>query len=202
MEVNEARTQLAEICKQVALYFDGWTLSKQGEAYDHRWQLMRDGMQISLSLDWRKKDRLNISTWSWPKYTRMERGEVKAETIYPNSLYDPKETSPEISVAWARGPEAIAKEIKRRFLPEYERIYARCFEKAASYQKHEDEARATWESVCAEIACDSRHNRHYVNAGGDLNLTVENRNGSIHIEGYVKTPDQLKGIIDALKGGN
>ena len=131
MEVNEARTQLAEICKQVALYFDGWTLSKQGEAYDHRWQLMRDGMQISLSLDWRKKDRLNISTWSWPKYTRMERGEVKAETIYPNSLYDPKETSPEISVAWARGPEAIAKEIKRRFLPEYERIYARCFEKAS-----------------------------------------------------------------------
>jgi hypothetical protein len=198
-EVN--KIELAKVCNALAKHFDGWTLEETGETFDYRWKLRRNGMEIGLSLDWSKKDRLNIATWAWPKYTKLDRGEVRSETITPSSLYDPKESSPSISVAWNRGPEVIAKEIKRRFLPEYERIYARCAEKAASYQKHENESRQNWENICAAIGKDTRHNRHYVSAGGDLNVTVENRNGSAHIEMYCNA-DQLVKIIRILKGTN
>jgi hypothetical protein len=202
--MNEVdRIELAKVCMGIAKHFDGWVLEETGETFDYRWKLRRNGMEIGLSLDWSKKDRLNIATWAWPKYTKLDRGEVRSETITPSSLYDPKESRPSISVAWNRGPEVIAKEIKRRFLPEYERIYARCAEKAASYQKHENESRANWQAICSAIKVDPNHNRHYVTTNDKENrsVTIENRNGSAYIETYCNA-DQLVKIIAALKGTN
>jgi hypothetical protein len=49
---------------------------------------------------------------------------------------------PSISVTIARGPEAIAKEIKRRFLPEYLPLLAKAIVKRDSREAYENQTRA------------------------------------------------------------
>lgn len=189
-------SDLTQLCKQVATHFDGWTLVEDGESFDGRWKLRRDGMEICLRLDWAKKDRLTVKTWGWPSYKDDSR--IDKVIVYPRDL-SPREADPDISVAWARGAEVIAKEIKRRFLPEYERIYALALAKATRAQEQINEARANWEAACKVIGASPSGNVHYVESNGKRDLTVENRNGSTYISTYV-TPEQLAHVVKALRG--
>lgn len=204
MDIIEMRAQLEEVALGIARFMpEGWTLEvpKAEDDISDRKFFRKGAMRIGISLDWQKKDRLNISTWTWPTYTAKDRYNdrgMRTETVWPRDLWDPEEKgSPDISVAVSRGPEVIAKEIKRRFLPEYERIWARCKKKADSYQRDNDTANAQWEEVCKLLGKDPKYDNHY-NALGPFG--VQNSNGSLKLEGYV-TLEQLKALakLDVLR---
>ena len=188
------------ICENIAKYFPGWALEKSGESYDYRHTLTNpDGLQICLSTSRHDREpRLRVSTWTWPKYIRLERGEQRSETVFPNSLYDPKESAPEITCALNRPAEKLAAEIKRRFLPEYIRIWTRAKERADQCQEHENRSIHQWMTVCRELKLDPKHNHHYISVGGDHNVTIENNNGSLKMEFYANK-DQVLRVVAALK---
>jgi len=119
----------------------------------------------------------------------------------PNSLYDPKESSPNISCSLNRPAESIANDIKRRFLSDYIRIYQRCLERAQAHQAHEDSSRSQWLEICTALRLDADRDRHYVSTGKDAHsITLENRNGSLHLEFYADK-EQVLGVIAAMKNG-
>lgn len=72
-----------------------------------------DGYGLYLKLIWNKPDRIEVSG-IWPK-------DAKGQLMIPYIPYgaSAKQHRPEITVALARGAEAVAEEIKKRFLPEY-----------------------------------------------------------------------------------
>jgi hypothetical protein len=193
-------TELLALAGAIAAQMEGWTLQPPKE---DRWYmlLVRDEMQIGIKRDSSgKRDRVNISTWSWPKYTKYERGEARQEQVTPTSLYDPKESAPSISCAMARGADAITKEIKRRFLPDYERIWKRCTERAEAYGRAEVNARESWVAIC-KAAGQARpvNGWIYAELKKGVTLRIENRSGSGHISQDFTAP-QIAAIIEALKG--
>lgn len=193
MDLLEKRAKLDQLALGIDRYLpDGWTLftPKEEDTISDRAFFVKGDLKFGISLNWGKPDRLDISTWTWPSYTRMERRDIRREIIYPNSLYEPKETSPAISVSATKGYDVIAKDIARRFLPEYERIYARCKEKADNYQAHEDRSRDQWQDVCHILNKDPKSDSYYSALGP---LTVANRSGSIYVEGYIGM-EQLRAI--------
>src|SRR6266853_481848 len=92
-------TEVIALGKEVAKLLNGWEFQVDGDMRD-RCFFVSGQMKFGFNRDYSgKKDRLTISTWKWPEYTGIERGQPRKETIFPNSLYDPRESSPEISVA-------------------------------------------------------------------------------------------------------
>lgn len=53
---------------------------------------------------------------------------VDGSQFYPSQLYSPQVSSPSITVNADKSPEQIAKDIARRFLPDYRAVLARCLE--------------------------------------------------------------------------
>lgn len=194
--------ELSTLCSQVASYFPGWELEdpaiKHGNPPGNNYTLTRDGLVISLSVQYPDKSRITVGAWGWPEYYEMERGEMRSRRIAPSDLRNDKVSLSDITVAASRGALVIANEIKRRFLPEYERIFGRCLEVANKWQAASDKARLDWDAICKMIGKDPRHNSHYVSAGGDLNVHVENRSGVAHCTLDCEAGG-LRAVLDALK---
>ena len=194
MELIEMRQKLEALALEVSSHLPAeWTLQPPREDRDdndHKRFCNSLGMCFSIRWDWRTRERIVATAWEWPTYKKLERGEVRSQTIRPRDLWDPKETgSHDITVAYSRGAKALAEEIKRRLLPEYERVWKRCKEKADNYQQHEDKAEAQWQEVCKLLGKDATRKSHY-NAIGSL--SIDDRNGSLHIEGYISFEDLKK----------
>lgn len=62
-----------------------------------------------------------------------------------------KEDLPRISVNASRDPEAIAKDIARRFLPEYSRLYAACLVKKTEREEYRDDKKQQAEQILAAL---------------------------------------------------
>ena len=193
--------QFAAICEQIATQFPDWTLSKSGESYDYRHTLTHaSGMQISLSTSkYDKQPRLNVTTWTWPKYTKQDRGQERTETVTPSSLWNPKESGPSITCALNRPAEKLAAEIRRRFLPEYERVWQRCTERASEYQTHENNSASQWTAVCSALNLNPARDHHYVDTGSESRtVSIQNMNGSLRLEFYA-TQEQVLAVIAAMR---
>lgn len=197
MDIPVMRAKLEELALGISRYLPaGWSLEvpKEDDMNNDR-RFFRNGeMKFGISLDYGKPDRLNVSTWTWPGYTHMERGEIQTTTVWPHDLYDPKEDGIDITIGANRGADVIAKEIGRRFLPEYHRIWDRCWLKANQYQQHGDKSAAQWREVCRLLNKDPNHNNHYSALGP---LSIRNNNGSLSVEGYLSLP-QVKAIHTLL----
>lgn len=94
---------------------------------------------------WNSKDRFKISATDWPTYTDRE---DRLQHIRPGALWNPQENQPECTAARRRGGAAIAKDIERKILPEYERLYERCRTVASEWQISADK----FKSKCEEVA--------------------------------------------------
>lgn len=189
--------ELQETAKQVAkLLGDGWKYKPNDENRKYHAEIDRGGMKICLSLENKGKDwRFNVGMWGWPSYSTMERGESKTTVVWPRDIH-PQQESPSIGVSVTRGAEILTREIKCRFLPHYHRVYALCQARADAAQKHEDDQREQWERVCKSHKLDPTRNSFYDVAGSTISL--ENRSGSLHIEGYV-SENALAAILQAAK---
>lgn len=178
--------------KVAALLGKGWKAVADDEhPANHSALVNMIGMKISIRYTGGK---FSCSCWNWPSYTTMERGETKRVTIWPRDLRD-SQSGPSINVSASRGAQVLAAEISRRILPEYQRIWDLCSERARQAQEYGDNSRALWERVCKKLGVDSKHERHYNITGA---ISIEHRGESIHIDGYV-TEDFIDAIIAAAK---
>ncbi|KPL28988.1 MAG: hypothetical protein AMJ72_00055 [Acidithiobacillales bacterium SM1_46] len=130
------REQLAPVAEALG---NGWQLDPDPEEQDawSRWHYFSNGQgrQIVAEVVWNKPDRFEFRALGWPTYADPD---GRTMTVDPSTMWNPKESRPVISCARSRTPEAIARDIERRLLPEYERLYTRAEEIAADRQKSSD----------------------------------------------------------------
>ncbi len=195
------QTKLA-LAAEVAKHLTGWKVESDNGMQDNAVYLTDGVRQIRIGTGRNpNENRLSVQTWCWPKYMKRHdqynRQETR-ESISPHMLR-PQQESPSITVSGDKTPEQIAKDILRRFIPEYLRVWDLCQAEAFDRQEYEDRAVSGWAAVCKAIgpkATDLR-NSQYVDING-VHLRVENRSGMAHIEGDL-TAAQFEKLLAALK---
>src|SRR4029077_333144 len=106
---------------------------------------------------------------------------------------------PEISVSGERGAQAIAKEIKRRFLPAYLPLLAKAIARRVEANTYEDKTRANLamlaEIVGARLPEDHGRTTTYF-TGGDIQVSGD----SITLKLSSLSVEQAKQILEMMKG--
>jgi hypothetical protein len=106
----------------VVKHLDGWSIHMEGGEIpaEYRYFLTdAAGHGISMRRD-NRPGKIRVRG-HWPKYPDDENGSRFSSHSHPAQV---NESAPEICATETRGPEAIAREIKRRFLPGYFRIWS------------------------------------------------------------------------------
>ena len=114
-----------------------------------------------------------------------------------------------ISVTIARGYEVIAKEIKRRFLPEYDRIMTLALAQVQKDKEYKDAKRANLERMANAAghtlpAKDERYQRRddaFNVSFGHLSVEVKAGQSDIDIKIDNLTPAQAENLLQLLKQG-
>lgn len=99
-----------------------------------------EGRVFDLRPDWRTGKRIEVDG----DYPTTKRGGYMA------SAYN-GETNPKITVSATRPPEAIAKEIGRRFFPDFRERWAKVAKRAADYDDYEDNQAALLDRLADRI---------------------------------------------------
>lgn len=145
------------------------------------------------------KDRFKVTARLWPEYTEYhERGDPSKKTVTPYELRDPNEPSPSITVDSFRSHTAIINEIKRRFLPNYERLYKRCKERADTLQAHEDASRDGWSMICQMIGKSATDRRKVQYLPTQTYVRITQSGADAHLE-ITATPEVCAVIFAAIK---
>lgn len=128
-----ARAELTLIAEALG---EGWRLTDDNPGHPCRYFTLTNGQgrELLAEIPWNKTERFEFRPCEWPSYRNTEGRPV---TIDPAGLY-PRQQRPSCSVARSRAPEAIARDIGRKVLPEYERLYQMCEDRAAGYQRSSD----------------------------------------------------------------
>lgn len=105
-----------------------------------------DGRCVNINNSWySNKGRLNISG----DYPKDREGRYSGPRDWGVIAYN--ETGPSITVNASRAPEAIAKDIKSRFLPEYTRLFNLCLEKRTEREGYRGEEKAKAERILSAL---------------------------------------------------
>lgn len=207
-EQAEARKAYADLYNGVAAHLTGWRVvlpeeDANNRYYYERTRLKNDaGQTIYLKLD---RGKIHISG-SWP-----QRKQPGGPFVSPS---DVREESPSINCALGRGYEVIARDITRRFLPEYQRIWAKCQAKIEADERYENTRAANWARIAAmPVVKTSTHrqetgdviigkldhngSRNLSNGYGDVSMEGEN---SVKIELRSLPVDVAEIILRALEG--
>jgi hypothetical protein len=154
----------------------------------------KDGRGLHFAYVRGDSKRLRISTCGWPPYAEEDGQHCQ---FYPHQL-EGRPASPSITVAMARGGEAIMSEIAKRLLPEYGRLWTLCAREAASHQAYWQRKLANWTAMCKRLGCDPSRNRAYPNG---ISMSILNSGDtSVSIERLDVTHEQALAIV-ALLGG-
>lgn len=133
-EIHQLAHQLA------AELGDGWTVTCDPE--DRRPSLSHpDGRRLHVGRVWNQRDRVAVSG-----------------VLPPTDMYQPTRTS--ITVALARGPQTIAREITRRVLPEYDATYAEIVAFNRTQQDDRERRAAVLECLRVILGGHVREDRH------------------------------------------
>lgn len=140
-EKREYKQRMNALYEGIVKHLDGWSIHmREGESdWDYRLTLVSavNGQAIWLKFgSGANRGKIHVSG-SWPV------GKGQRWT----SPSDVREESPSINVTESRGYEAIAREIKRRFLPEYIRIFTKLVEKIERDEAYEDRKLSAWQRI-------------------------------------------------------
>jgi hypothetical protein len=203
----EAVTQELEVLRTEPIAGAVWTFTPDKDAWTVHID-RADGAKLYLSLESSKgyelKDRVSISG-------SLNIGRNGAfVTVYEGG----QRLSPgSITVALSRGPEAIAKEITRRLLPEYLRVYALAMAKLQADNAYDFEVSANLhllaKAVGTVVPSDKNPNNSYVEAQresisfhrGEAYGTIRVSNKTAQLELRSLTLTQAVHILSYIKGG-
>jgi hypothetical protein len=137
-EKQENIDQRRALCNGVAAHLPGWHVTESDNEYlGYRFKL-EDGTGHRVTLESsRTKGTWHVSG-HWPQRT------ANGSYYVPS---DVREESPSINVSTAKSHEQIARDISRRFLPEYVRIYALLTAKATEQNDYETRRAANWQRI-------------------------------------------------------
>lgn len=141
-KIARIRTLEAMATNVATLLGNGWRLESVDE-WGHYCKLVDDkGHSIHINNGTRKEGRYSISGG----YPSDEHGR---NLDYVRRAAGHNVELPKITVAWSRNPEAIAKDIIRRFLPDYLALYAKAEEKQRETNAYHNAAQATAKRIQA-----------------------------------------------------
>jgi len=105
--MDERKQKLIALAGQVLAYLTPWYIDHNHDYYNVKAV---------------HPDKPDAALWF-----NLDRGRLHIQGGYPQDFH-PYSGAPEISVSARRSPQSIAKDIHRRFLPDYLEVYARCME--------------------------------------------------------------------------
>lgn len=141
---TKPKVDLQGIAKQVASFLPGWTW--RGPLYEHTEDthaVIRnaEGAEVTISGNgWTRDGRLTISAGRWPK---SKKGDEFAPSRHGNS----GDEAPSITVAETRSAKEIAREVERRFLPDYLPLYAKMVERRDLTDVRQDSTKTASEKL-------------------------------------------------------
>lgn len=218
-EKAESIASRRQLYEGVAAHLPGWSVRETEDEYlGYRFRLVdsteASGPQVTIETG-RERGKWFISGY-WPL------GESGNGYMSPS---DVRETSPSIGVSNTKTFEQIAHDIKRRFLPEYLRVYGLLVAKKAERLAYTDRKRANWERVKASGMVDSPRGpfdpkNGYVDSNADprADVRLAGKNGETNYDaGYGEVRmtgessfelklsslplERLLNVLRALKGG-
>lgn len=139
---TKPKVDLEALAKEVASFLPGWTW--RGPLYEHTVEThaviaREDGASISINGNgWTSDGRVSITPGLWPK---SKKGEEFSPYRYSG------EGSPRITVAQGRPAKDIAREIERRFLPEYLPLYTKMLERRNATDVRQDSTQTASENL-------------------------------------------------------
>ncbi len=185
-EQQQKREQSIALYKGVAANLPGWTVFTPIDPHDPECiegcRLVNGPYKIDLRID---RGKVEVSGY-WPQAPN------NGPTTSPRDVH---ETGPEISCSLSRGPEAIARDITRRFLPEYVRIFAKCQERIDAHVAYESRKAANWAKLClaSPVVQTWRGSMQREDPRGDL-LLGEVGYGRVQMYGDTTVKFELTGI--------
>jgi hypothetical protein len=141
----ERLSNLKTLYRAVASHLSGWAAFSESRNGNETLGIRNttiSGMGVHLKIEDGANRGKVLVTGEWPQDG-------------PNGAYMPpssvQENSPSIRVALARGPEAIAKEITKRFLPDYIRIWHLCKGKLDNNLAYEKRKLDNWARIAKKV---------------------------------------------------
>ena len=153
------------------------------------------GKKISLSLKTygAERGKVHVSGW-WPQ----KDGTHGAFT----TPHDVNEESPSINCSLSKGYPAIAADIRRRFMPEYHRIYAKCSERIQNTLSYENKQAQNWAKISAVSSVEPHRNTDSMR--GDIRIgparsdedryNYDGGYGSIHMSSADSVQIELRSV--------
>lgn len=139
---TKPKVDIQRLAKEVAAFLPGW--SWRGPLYEHTTDshaaiARADGAEVVISGNgWARDSRLTIGAGNWPKTK-------KGEQCQPSGYGG--DQSPRITVSENRSAKDIAREIERRFLPEYLPLYAKMVERKEAIDARQASAKTKVQSL-------------------------------------------------------
>jgi hypothetical protein len=122
----------------------------------------------AFTVHYRTHEHRFVVSGSWPR-SRLPGEESKQFT--PVDLWNPRAEYPSITVDADKSLERIAADIKRRFLPEYRAVLARCVEARNNHEQYVKGCNSLAEEIAALLGESSRE--HPGKSHGPLRPVVE-----------------------------
>ena len=146
---------------------------------------------------WRRKGRIYISG-EYPSYADSQGCK---QTVYPSSVWveNVRQSAPEITCAVERTAAQIAKDIQRRFIPEFLHVWALC--KANLNQNYTDDVSAAAAQIAALTSGQiwGQENNQIRFEGGEITY-IRVSSGTVDVKFSDVTKEQLARMIAARKG--
>ena len=193
-EREQARQQLNSLALGIASHLDGWEAQPIEEGNNRAHITHETGATFGLTVD---------------AYGNRERVEVYG--IYPN--YPPRETgygsrgyplsgvdTPRITCALSRGPEAIARDIERRFLDSFIKCYELAVERIAADEEYLNDEEAAVSRLADILGVGLTRGEVRYNCN-DIGATISpNGRDSVKFELWHVSTDIAAQICEILKG--
>jgi hypothetical protein len=139
-----------------------------------------------------------------PVRTRTANSRIEVSGDYPKG-HTPYGERFEISISLKRAPEDMAADIQRRFLPEYDRLYAACWAGAEDERRRLQEKIETTQrladllGVACQTATDLRDMHKLSWSEGDFYAQVRTENGRVYLDRVSMSVAEFERIVPAIR---
>lgn len=193
-EQQEQAHRLNELAQGIASHLDGWEAQPFEENNNRAHITHETGATFGITIDaYGKKDRVEVYG-IYPHYPYRKNG--NANRGYPLSGVD----TPRITCALSRGPEAIAKDIERRFLNKYIRCYELAVERIAQDEEYQNDQEACISRLADILGVSTTRSEIYYNHNNIWGTIKPNGRDDVTFE-LRRVPTAIAAkICEVLKG--
>jgi hypothetical protein len=162
---KDAEQFASRVVEAIVNQFPGATAVADGDRRPHGLTFTNEE---AFTVHYRNHEHRFVVSGSWPRSRLPGEG---SKQFTPSDLWNPRAEYPSITVDADKPPEKIAADIKRRFLPEYRAVLARCVEARDIHEQYVKSCNSLAEEI-ATLLGESSH-EHAGKSHGPLRPVVE-----------------------------